>query len=271
MTATKRTVDIPTVAGLAIVAYLTTTLLHEAGGHGGMCLALGDHPVGWGAYYFDCDTHAGPAWKFRLIAAAGSTVNLIVALITGIWLETHLFRPVARGIGAALIWLFFVINALTWAGYFLFSGVMGFGDWGTGPDSVLTGLQNGLLLRIAMAISGGFLYFLCIRLGARWLSALVGGAHRELGRRIAFTAYVTGGATAVVIGLFNPVGWVIVLLSAAASSLGGTIGLFNTVQFMPAEPAESEFTLPRNWLWIALGIATALVYGWVLGPTIRLG
>ena len=271
MMATERKVDIPTVAGIAALIYIVSVLIHEAGGHGGACLALGQHPVAWSAYYFDCDTHAAPAWKYRVVAAAGSTVNLVAALISAVWIKTRLARPAQLGLGTVALWLFFMVNALTWSGYFLFSGVAGIGDWGTQPQSVLSDISHPYLARLAMAVIGGGLYYLCIRIGARWLARIVGGARRDLARRIAFTAYVTGGVTALLIGLLNPIGVFIVLASAAASTLGGTVGLFSTVQFMPAQPAETDFTLPRNWFWIFAGIIGAAAYGAVLGPTIQLG
>lgn len=270
-TSSTRSVDLPTVIVMAASIYVVSVLLHEAGGHGGACMALGEHAAAWGAYYFDCATQSAPLWKSRLVAAAGSAVNLAVAAISGLWLWIRFGKSGQLGIAAAAMWLLFMVNSLTWSGYFVFSGVANIGDWSTQRDAVLYGVSNPLVLRAVMVAAGGILYFLCIRLGARWLSTLVGGAHRELGRRLALTSYLTGGITAVLIGLLNPMGMMIVLESAAASTLGGTAGLLSTFGMMPAAPAETNFDLPRNWLWMVVGLAGVGAYAAILGPTIKFG
>lgn len=264
----SRQVDLPTVAAIAAMVYLASVLAHEAGGHGGACVALGLKPLEWGAYYFDCHTQEAPVWQARLVAAAGSSVNLVLAILCALGLKA---RGTAKpGVGAAALWLLFMVNALTWAGYFLFSGIANIGDWSTQTGGVLEGLLGALgwAARAAMALAGGLFYFLIIRLGGQWLGTVVGGARRDLARRLAITAYLTGGITAVAIGLLNPLGWFIVLASAAASTLGGTNGLLYTPRYMAAEPAETAFTLPRNWLVILTGLAATGLYAAILGRSI---
>lgn len=53
-------------------------------------------------------------------------------------------------------WILAALNLLSGAGYFLFSGVFGFGDW----YEVIRGLPHQVVLRIAMTVSGGGLYVL---------------------------------------------------------------------------------------------------------------
>ncbi|MEI9904062.1 MAG: hypothetical protein WDN06_08795 [Asticcacaulis sp.] len=84
MTETTQRIDLPTVAGIAALAYVLTTLCHEGLGHGGACVLVGGHPTAWGAYYFDCDEDGLPSLAGRIVAAAGSTVNLILAVILGL-------------------------------------------------------------------------------------------------------------------------------------------------------------------------------------------
>jgi len=251
--------DVLTVIGMAAVAYVVTTLLHEGLGHGGACLAVGGQPQTWGAYYFDCDTRGLPAWTARIVAAAGSTVNAIVAVVTGLMLSG---RKDLRGAGALFLWLMFALNAFTWAGYYLFSGVANVGDWS--EEGVLNGLSFALPLRIAMAVVGGILYFLLGRAAGQFMSHLVG--NKTAGRRMAWTAYITGGVVALLIGLMNPVGIVIVIASSLASSLGGTSGLLWQHTFIRSEP--THFALPRSWPWIAAGVIAAGAYAAVLGRSL---
>ena len=60
MTDDRHRIDLLTVAAIAIVAGLAANQLHEAVGHGGACLALGQHVREWGAFYLECDTVTAP-------------------------------------------------------------------------------------------------------------------------------------------------------------------------------------------------------------------
>ena len=259
--------DIPTLAGMAAVVFTFTTLMHEGLGHGGACLAIGAHPVAWGAYYFDCDTHAGPAWKWQAVAAAGSTVNLILCVLSYAALKAALVKG-ARGTFALFLWLMFVLDGFTWAGYFLFSGIAGIGDWGPGPENVLDGVANPMVWRGVMAVVGALLYFLIGRAGGRLRGQITGG-DKAAGRRISTVFYISGGIVAVMVGLLNPLGLEIVLISSVASSFGGASGLMWLPGFIRIEDGAT-YSVKRNWLWVVAGIAAAAAYGLILGPTIKL-
>lgn len=261
-----RRFDYPTLIALAALAYVLTTLLHEGAGHGGACLALGGRPVAWGAYYFDCDRPAG--LTTQLVAAAGSTVNLIIALVIGPLLTARLAetsRP--RGAGTVFLWLMFCLNAFTWAGYFLFSGLAGIGDWGTGTSGVLSSVSHPLPWRVGMAVFGGLAYFALGRVAGRLLGRILGGDDKQTGRKLAWTAYFTGGVLALLIGLLNPVGVIVVLISSLASSIGGTSGLSWLHGYMRPEP-PANFALERSWPWTIAGAVAAAAYAWWLGPSI---
>jgi len=53
-------------------------------------------------------------------------------------------------------WILAALNLLPGAGYFLFSGIFGFGDW----YEVIRGLLHQAALRIGMTVFGAGLYFL---------------------------------------------------------------------------------------------------------------
>jgi hypothetical protein len=75
----------------------------------------------------------------------------------------------------------------------------------------------------------------------------------------------------VAVGLLNPHGIVIVLISSAASSLGGTSGLAWMMQMLDRKKITSDapLKLERNWAWIVVGVVVASLYALILGPTIR--
>ena len=262
--------DTLTVMGMAAVIYCLSTLLHEAGGHGGACLAVGAKPLEWGAFYFDCDTHLGPAWKWRAVAGAGNTVNLIVAIVAGFILRV---TPWERSTTRLALVLAISVNLFVWAGYFLFSGLTGVGDWGDTKEQMLWRAPNTIYWRSGEFAFGLAAYLLSMRLNGRLFGTLFGGVEgsRRAGRQTAWTAYFTGSGLSLLIGLLNPVGPFITLASAAASSFGGTAGFWNTSGTMPLDASEPAPPIGRNWAWIVAGVGVATADALILGRSIKLG
>jgi hypothetical protein len=183
-------------------------------------------------------------------------------------LNARLSSRSPRGSGSVFLWLMFALNGFTWAGYFLFSGVAGIGDWGTGSSAVLYDVPNAMVLRVVMAVTGGGLYFLIGRAAGRLLGRVTG--NRKAGRTVAWTAYFTGGLIAIPVGLLNPHGLFVLLASAIASSWGGASGLMWCGR-LAREDESVTFAIDRNWLWIVAGVAIVAAYALILGPTIHFG
>ena len=262
--------DLLTVAGMAAAIYCLSVMLHEGAGHGGACLAVGAQPKVWGAFYFDCDTHLGPAWKWRAVAAAGNTVNLIVAALVGLVLRgVALERSTTR----LALTLTIAVNLFTWAGYFLFSGLTGIGDWGDTQGQVLWGVEPRYAWRSGEFAFGLAAYIWSMRLTGRLFGTIFGGAResRREGRRVAMTAYLTGSTISLLIGLLNPVGLFVTLASAAASSFGGTAGFWSAPGFMPLDGSMPTPRVERSWPWIFGGVAVAGAYALLLGRSITFG
>ena len=83
-------------------------------------------------------------------------------------------------------------------------------------------------------------------------------------------AYAAGGVLFCLSGLFNPVGPILIAISAAAASFGGASGLLWLTQFLrrgarSAEPAE----LDRSYVWIVAGWVASLIFVGILGPSIH--
>ena len=84
-------------------------------------------------------------------------------------------------------------------------------------------------------------------------------------------AYVAGGILFCLSGLFNPVGPILIAISAAAASFGGASGLLWLTRFMrrgerSAAPAE----LDRSYVWIVAGCVVSLIFVGILGPSVHL-
>lgn len=258
--------DLLTVTAIALVAYAASNILHEAVGHGGACVTLSGKPNVLSSVHFDCGEEAISALARRGVAAAGTIVNFIAGAIGLVAFKTT--NPVRKPHLSYFLWLFTTLNLLMGAGYFLFSGVGNIGDW----TEVARGAVSPFIWRPALALLGGVLYFLIARASGHWLSALVGSDDLSMRRSRLLTvpAYVAGGLLFCVSGLFNPVGPVLIAISAAAASFGGASGLLWLTQFAlgserSAEPAQLE----RSYAWIVAGCIVSGVFVALLGPGVH--
>lgn len=262
--------DTLTVVAIALLAYVIADVLHEAVGHGGACLLVGGRPLVLSTVHFECDSHAVGAWGERFIAAGGTLVNLCAgALAMLVWPRARL----ASGAVAWFVWLLMAVNLLSGTGYFLFSGVGGIGDW----SDFVQGLGPVWVTRLGLAVLGGVTYWLVVVRALRALDPFLSGDGAERVRsatRMTLPAYFAGGTLSCIAGLLNPVGMILVAISAAAASFGGTSGLAWMPQLLHGQRvAASGGTQPllvsRSWGWIVLGAVAAAVFVLVLGPGVR--
>jgi len=263
MAVTQR-IDLLTIAGWGMLLGPLLTMWHEIGGHAAFCAAQGGHVATIGAYYVECTGLTG--LPDLLVAAAGVVVNALLALVAfGLWRR-------ARSDNARLAWwLVWVSEAFVAAGYFCFSGATGFGDLGTGPDGSFAALPYPLAIRVAELVTGIALYVLLVRAGIRSLHAMLGTGQetRPARRRIAHGYYATVGGAAILVGLLNPVGAVITIMSALASSFGGLAG-FISIGFAPGAADDPRpFVIARSWPVILAGAAVLAAFALVLGPSLR--
>jgi hypothetical protein len=264
-------IDYLTVIALSMLAYTLAVLLHEHLGHALACVSLGGHPAELGAFFVNCLYANMPDLSIRLVALAGPIVSLITGAIGLLALDR-----ISQGSSHLRywVWLFGTISLMTAAGYLLFSGFSGLGDFGTSRDGALYLARPEWLWRLASAVIGGAGYALVIYLSLRKMDKLIGGegpARVAHAQKLSLTSYLTGTLMSVLIGLLNPQGIVIVLISAAASTLGGTSGLAWMMQMLDRKKASSAspLRLERSWLWIGTGFIVAILYAAILGPTVR--
>lgn len=258
-------IDRWTLIGLSLLLLPLLTMAHELGGHALTCVALGQRPTELGAYYIDCPGAVG--WAGRVVAMAGTTVDVLVFLLAYL-----AWRRVKRPLPRLALWIVFVVKGMVAAGYWLFSGVSGFGDWGPGASGGIGPLPAPWLWRTGLAVVGLLAYIGVVKLAIRTLDVMLGGGESaaRTRRQVALTVYIVGGASALLVSLLNPHGFVIVLLSAVASSFGGTAGLFN-VAYRPvrAVPAVA-FRVGRYPVLLVAGVVVTLAFAAVLGPTLYL-
>lgn len=259
--------DLPTVLAIALAAYAASNFVHEAVGHGGACLVLHGKALVLSSVHFECAEEGMSKLALRGVAAGGTIVNFIAgALALAGFQKTDAQR---RPHAAYFLWLFATLNLLSGAGYFLFSGIGNIGDWA----DVARGVLPAMVWRPAMSVFGGALYFLLARQAAQRLHSLAGSDALTMrrGKRLTVPAYLAGGLLYCLAGLFNPVGPVLIAISAAASSFGGASGLLWLTQFLRGgkQPAAPAAVLDRSYAWIAAGCVAAVLFVAILGPSIR--
>ena len=258
----RATRDVLTIIAISIVAYAVANLLHEGAGHGGACVLTGGHARELSSAAFDCDRDT------RLIAAAGTLVNFAAGFLC--WLALRAMKS-ARPHWRYFLWLLMTINLLQAGGYFLLSGVGNIGDWAY----VIHDFAPAWLWRTARTVFGAVSYLLLVWLALRELRPFLGENDRRRGgaKYLTILPYIVGGLLYTVARLFNPGSMLLVGISAAAASFGGTSGMAWMTQclgtiFAP-KTAIQPFTLERSRGWILAACITAAIFIGVLGRGLR--
>lgn len=265
------TPDRLTLIAISALAYIVATGLHEHFGHTMACIMLGSHPVEVGAFYVNCDYATMSAISIRLVALAGPVVSLLVGIVSFLILYR---QPSHSSAVYYFVWLLGSIGFMSATGYLLFSGLTGIGDFGTGPDGVFYQATPEWLWRTVLTLVGIVSYILIIYIAVRMIDQRIVGVGRariHFARQLANTSYLTGAVVSIGIGLLNPHGLVIVVISATASSLGATSGLLWMMQLLDRnrEVLAPGLIFLRNWWWIVLGAVVTIIYALFLGPTLR--
>ena len=256
--------DTLTITGIAIIAYILATVLHEGMGHGGACLLIGGQPLVISTVHMECSADT------RLVTAGGTLMNVIAGA-----LAFALGRVTSRTHSSLkyFLWISMTVNLFIAAGYFAFSGIGGFGDWALFSQ----GLGPQWIWRVGMTIFGAAAYMLVAQFSLLELRPLIGSDQKQRFVRavqLSKMPYFAGGILACMAGSLNPQGLILVVLSAAASTFGGTSGLLWMMDWLkggriPLGSEPEPVPIRRSWPWIATAIALGLAFILVLGPGVH--
>lgn len=171
-----------------------------------------------------------------------------------------------------MCWIVFTVKGMVAAGYWMFSGLTNLGDWGPAAGGGIGPLPWPWAWRVLLFALGLVAYIYVTRKAIAMMRAMLGGgpAAQRTQRVVAMTLYTVGGVAAVLVSLFNPLGIFITLVSAVASSFGGTAGLFNVAYARPPEASPTGFAVGRRPSLLVAGVIMTLAFAAVLGPTISL-
>ena len=242
-----------TIISMAVVAVGVTTLLHEGVGHGVTSWLRGGVPVEL------TSNHLSSLHEDRWVEAGGTLVNLGAGILS-------LLVSRAAGTRALLryfFWLMAAHNLFTGAGYFMFSGVFGFGDW----QQFIAGLPHQGLLRTGMAIFGLVLYVFfawVLAISVRPFCA-THASYNVIGR----LPYLAGCLFNCMAGAFDPLGVKLLLVSTIPAAFGGSSGMLWLDSMIPRPFPETPLVIRRQVGWWVFALIFGVVYIIVLGRGIE--
>jgi hypothetical protein len=247
-----------TIVSMAVIASAAATLLHEGLGHGVTAWSRGDVPT------LLTSNHLSTLRPDRLVDAGGTIVNLVVGACALLLSRRIAIRANTR----YFFWLLAAFNLLPGAGYFLYSGIGGFGDW----NEFIRGMPHQVALRIAMTLFGAGLYVLTARLLA---VAVRPFAPNRLYRTTTYNTvgrlpYYAAGLFSCAAGALDPLGLKLFFLSTVAAAFGGSSGLLWANNLMPRSAPERTLVVDRQPGWWIAAILVGGCYIAALGPGIRL-
>lgn len=242
-----------TIISMAVLASAAAALLHEGVGHGVIAWLRDDIPTQL------TSNHLSTMRPDRWVSAGGTLVNLFVG-------AAALWASRVAGSDANLryfFWILAALNILPGAGYFLFSGIFGFGDW----QEVIRGLPHQAALRTIMAIFGAVLYVFVVRL----LAVAVGpfcprrATYNVVGR----LPYCAACLFSCAAGALDPLGLKLFLVSTFPAAFGGSSGLLWADSLLPAEPTQPTLLVYRQRMWWIAAAVLGLAYIVILGRGIQ--
>lgn len=240
------------------------TIWHEVGGHVAACLVQGGTVQEIGAFYVRCSGLNDFAQS--VLAGAGVAANVALASIA--WL---IWRRTGRSQARLIWWWIWITQALVAAGYLAFSGLTGAGDLGLGHGGGLASSGLPQAAGYLFIIVGVFAYWLIIRAGIGSLSEMLGTGPttRSARKRLTVGYYVAAGLAAVAVGLLNPQGLFVTIMSAAASTFGGLAGLLTIGAKAGSTDAPRDVVIERSIPVILGGLLVVTAFAVLLGPGYR--
>ena len=192
----------------------------------------------------------------RLVSAGGTLVNLAAGTLAMLASK----RAGRRANLRYFLWLLGCFNLMDGAGYFLFSGMLGLGDW----QAVIVGLGHPVAFRVSMSLFGAMLYVFVVRVIAWQIEPFCPdkGEFRSLYNALGRLPYYAACPFYCLAGAFDPLGLRLLFLSTIPAAFGGLSGLLWADTFLPATSADPRhrLTVTRQPTWWFAAIVGGLGY-----------
>jgi len=233
-----------TIIALAVLAAATASLLHEGLGHGITAWLRGDMVTEL------TSNHLNAVRDDRLVDAGGTIVNLIAGALCLLAARMAGSRANLR----YFLWILAALNLLQGAGYFLFSGALGLGDWA----QVIAGLPHQAALRTVMTATGAMLYVVFLRLLVVELRPFA--PHRAVYNTVGRLPYYSACLFMCAAGALDPIGIKLFFLSTVPAFFGGLSGLMWGDVFLPRTPPAETLVVHRSLPVVATAVILGLAF-----------
>jgi hypothetical protein len=247
-----------TTIAIGVIAYIAAVLLHEAVGHGGVCIATGGHITMLDPLGMRCSIVQ------PVMVAAGPVMNLLAGMLCWIGLRSATAWPAnAR----YFLWFSMMFNLLIAAGYMAVCGVMNFGDWAVliGGREPAVAWRAGL---IGLAIA---LYYLFLRLLAIEYYRLAGPPGFDGSRLRAFALFPTIAAAIVACAAaaLSPTDRVLAFeLSVGTTVVVGLtlLRLPDIIRHVRKKPVTAPDHIAFSPIWIGCALVASVLFIVFIGP-----
>jgi hypothetical protein len=262
--------DLLTVAASGVIVYVLALTLHEVVGHLLPIVALGGRPALVATTDLRGDWGQLTATQLRWVAAGGSLVNLLTAILCGVRLRR---REGLDGKRRYFLWLLMTVSAYMPGSYLIASPILGVGDWAV----FVSGLEPAWQWQALLVGSGLAICLIATRVSLAELEPFLSATQPERRDRanvLTRLPYVAGGVVACAAAVPSPLGFMPALAIAGSATFGATWWIFCMPWFV-RQPLSSARSLPpvaiiRSRSWLVAGIFAAIGYIGILGPGIRL-
>jgi hypothetical protein len=249
--------SLPTLAALGIVAYVGETLLHEAVGHGGACVAGGGTVTLLAPLYMRCSE------VFPAMVAAGPALNLLAG--GAAWIALRDMQGPA-GAWRYFLWLTLAFNWLVAAGYLFVGAATGFGDWAV----LFQGIAPPWLWRVPAGIGAVLLYLGFRARVAREFLRMTGLARPDAATLARLVLVPTGAAAIVAMAAQaygqggDPLGFA--LAFGCTFVVGLSLWGIEDAQPGPVAIQASRLRIETSVAWFVAALVIAVSFVTVIGP-----
>jgi hypothetical protein len=200
------------------------------------------------------------------VAAAGPLVNFVLALFLA-----GVFCPKLSPAWRYFCWLFGTINLFNATAYFLYSAVLGSGDWAV----VFNTFASPAIWRPVVGAVGIGSYTFSIYGSAFSLRELVHARilDKTSVERVCTCSFWIGGSVVTAGALLNPVSPWLILTCGAARGFGAMLGLLMVPPLLGrrlSDTAPTAESLALRWPWSAAGLLAVAIFVVVFGPGLHL-
>ena len=257
--------DVITIAAISVVTLFLESVSHHGLGHGGAFLVMGARLKRLSSLLVSADATGLAPWQGRVVFAAGSGADVIMALTclgllhSGLTLGQH-----AR----YFLWLTMVTGFFLPAAYLLLTWFP-VGDWYT----VTSGLWQEPAWRFLLTIAGAGMYALGMRLAVREIEPFLSSnlqERRSDARLLSLVPYLTIGTVNTLAPLVGRAETIFIVFGLFFFiGLAGFCFIHQSVGEQPSSNNTPEaLPLRRNIIWIVVGAVALVVFLGVLGPGI---